>query len=277
MKMLRLLCLTALAGLLLTTPFAGADEDELVLDGSTTVGPLAKAFAEHFMDENSDVNVTVSESGSGNGAKGLINGSCDIGMMSRFMKDGEFEAAVDEGVMPIAHVVALDAIAPVVHPANPVSDLSLDQLRDIYSGEITNWKEVDGPDREIVVVSRDTNSGTYGVWGNIVLRGDDIANRAEYVGSNGAVRQRVQETRGAIGYVGLGFVDDTLKDVKVGGVTPNPGNAASGKYPIARPLYMFTNGYPKIGSPLHTFLSIHLTETGQEMVEGVGYVPITQY
>lgn len=277
MKMLKKMGVTLIAGVLLAAPFASAEETELVIDGSTTIGPITKAFAEYFMEENPGINVTVSESGSGNGIRSLINGACQIAQASRFMSEGEFKAAVENGVMPIAHVIGLDGLAPVVHPANPVGDLSLDQIRDIYAGEIRNWNQVGGPDMRIVKVSRDTNSGTYGVWRDVVMRGKDISADTEYVGSNGAIRSRVQTTRGAIGYVGLGFVDRTVKSVKVDGIEPTPGNTSSGRYPIARALYLFTDGYPALGSPLHRFMTIHMTVTGQSLVEGVGFVAQTQY
>ena len=135
--------------------------DAIVVDGSTTVGPIAKAFAEYYMAINPDINVTVSESGSGNGAKGVMNKTCDVGAMSRPMKNSEFSAAAEKGIQPVAHVVALDGLPILVHPSNPVSDLTVEQVRSIFKGEITNWKELGGPNKSIVMVSRDTNSGTY--------------------------------------------------------------------------------------------------------------------
>ena len=122
-----------------------ASGGSIVMDGSTTVGPIAKAFAEYYMGLHPEVNITVSESGSGNGVKSLINGTCDIADMSRFMKDNEFEAAVANGVFPVAHVVALDGVAMIVHPANPVAGLSSSRIHDIYTGVITNWNQVGGP------------------------------------------------------------------------------------------------------------------------------------
>jgi phosphate transport system substrate-binding protein len=150
-------------------------------------------------------------------------------------------------------------------------------VREIYLGEITNWSELGGPDKEIVVISRDTNSGTYETFEKIVMKKEKIASGVEYVGSNGAVRQRVQSTQTAIGYVGLGFVDRTVKALPIGDVSPTSRTVATGKYPIARPLYMFTNGYPRLGSHLHAFITLHLTEKGQEIVEAIGFVPVTQY
>ena len=281
MKALTLSAMVIALALAASSATAGAQEAagkaKIVVDGSTTVGPIAKAFAEYYMRKNPGVNVSVSESGSGNGAKSLIHGSCDVADMSRFMKPKEFKAAVANGVSPVAHVVAVDGLAVIVHPGNPVKEMSAGQVRDIYAGRITNWKQLRGPDARIVIISRDTNSGTYETFGKLVMRKEKVASNAECAGSNGAVRQRVQSTQAAIGYVGLGFVDKTVRAIKVGGVSPSRDTVASGRYPIARPLYMFTNGYPKLGSHLHAFVTLHLTERGQEIIERIGYVPVTKY
>jgi len=278
--------MTLLVAASLTTGVAkAAQSDKLVLDGSTTVGPIAKAFAEYYMAKNEGVNVTVNESGSGNGAKSLINGVCDIANMSRFMKDKEFAAAVAGGVMPVAHAVAMDGLPVMVHPSNPVKALTVEQVRDIYMGKITNWKAVGGPDRTIVVVSRDTNSGTYETFHKLVMthtvNGEKVKEKikagSEYVGSNGGIRARVQTTPSAIGFAGLGFIDKTVKALEINGVYPTARSVASGRYAISRPLYMFTNGYPKLGSHVHAFTTLHLSEKGQEIVEDIGFVPVTQY
>ncbi|HRT97765.1 MAG TPA: PstS family phosphate ABC transporter substrate-binding protein, partial [Planctomycetota bacterium] len=160
-------------GLLLNLPQgATAGEGRLVLDGSTTVGPLAKAFAEYYMQQNKGVNISVSESGSGNGAKGIINGTCDIGNMSRAMTDAELKAAEEKGVKPVAHIVAMDGIAIIVHPSNPIKALTLAQVKDIYLGKVKRWSDVGGPPLPIVRVSRDTNSGTYEVFEAKIMQGD---------------------------------------------------------------------------------------------------------
>jgi len=254
-----------------------AEESKILIDGSTTVGPIAKAFAEYFMAKNPDVNITVSESGSGNGAKSLINGACDIADMSRFMKENEFAAAVENGIFPVAHVVAVDGIAIIVHPSNPVQELTVEQVKDIYLGKIVNWNQLGGPNRRIVKISRDTNSGTYETFENLVMNKGRIAQDTESAASNGQVRGRVQKTPAAIGYVGLGFVDRTVKALEIDGVSPEPELVASGVYPIARPLFMFTNGYPKLGTPLHAFVTLYLTEKGQEIIESIGFIPVTNY
>lgn len=277
---------TVLTAALISVSMATAENaDKLVLDGSTTVGPIAKAFAEYYMTKNEGVNVTVNESGSGNGAKSLINGVCDIANMSRFMKGKEFQAAVGKDVTPVAHVVAMDGLPILVHPSNPVKGLTVTQVRNIYNGKITNWKELGGADMKIVVISRDTNSGTYETFHKLVMTHkvngnkvkDKIKNGSEYAGSNGGIRSRVQTTPAAIGYAGLGFIDKTVKALDINGVYPSPGTVTSGRYPVSRPLFMFTNGYPKLGSHTHAFVTLHLSEVGQEIIEDIGFVPVTQY
>jgi phosphate transport system substrate-binding protein len=278
--------LSAIIGIVLTSAAALAGETtKIVIDGSTTVGPIAKAFAEYYMDKYKDVDITVNESGSGNGAKSLINGVCDIADMSRFMKDKEFKAAINNGIIPITHVIAMDGLPIIVHPSNPVKNLTITQVRDIYSGKITNWKNVGGPDKTIVVISRDTNSGTYETFEKLVMTHKDagkkcrdkIKDNAEYVGSNGAVRTRIQTTPAAIGYAGLGFVDKSVKALTINNVYPSAQSVTGGEYPISRPLFMFTNGYPKLGSHLYKYITLHLSEQGQEIIEDIGFVPVTQY
>ncbi len=257
--------------------FAANADEKLVMDGSTTVGPIAKAFAEYYMRENPGVNISVSESGSGNGAKALLNGTCDIANLSRDLKDSEQEAMKTKGVVPFKHVAAFDALPVIVHPSNKIDALTIDQVRDIYTGKITNWKEIGGSDRPIVVVSRDTSSGTFESFSELVLGKDvRITEKAEYAGSNGAVRQRIQMTKGAIGYAGLGFVDRSVKPLKINGVAPTAENVVNQTYPLARALHMFTNGEPKKGSLTEKFIALIRTEKGREIVEEIGFVPYAE-
>ncbi|MDD5482069.1 MAG: phosphate ABC transporter substrate-binding protein [Kiritimatiellae bacterium] len=249
------------------------DAHKIVIDGSTTVGPIAKAFAEYYMAKHPEVNITVSESGSGNGAKGIINEACDIGAMSRPMKSSEIEAAKGAGVLPVEHIVAMDGIAVVVHNSNPVADLSVAQIKDIYTGKIANWKELGGPDLPIVAISRDTNSGTYETFESLVMKREKIAGKTEYVGSNGAIRQRVLSTPGAIGYVGLAFREG-VKPVKVNGMEATPETVVAKTYPIARPLYMYTAGRPRPETPLSEFIDLANTPDGKKIIEDTGFVPL---
>ncbi len=267
--------ITAVAALALCGAAASA-ETKIVIDGSTTVGPISKAFADFYKENHSGVNITISESGSGNGVKSLMNNACDIANMSRFMKPAEFKSCVDKGILPVAHVVAFDGLAVVVNPKNPVKALTVSQIADIYTGKISNWKQLGGEDAKIVVVSRDTNSGTYETFNELVLKKAAITKDAEYVGSNGQARTRVNTTKNAIAYVGLGFVDDTVKPLSVEGILPTAKSVSTGKYPIARPLYMFTNGYPKMGSDVYNFVTLHLSKEGREIVSDLGYIPVCE-
>jgi phosphate transport system substrate-binding protein len=259
------------AGLACVT--ATAAETKLVVDGSTTVGPLAKAFAEYYMAKNPGVTISVSESGSGNGAKSLINAVCDVASMSRPMKHAELQAAKDAGNLPIELVVAMDGIALAVHPSNPLANLTVEQIRGIYSGKIRNWKELGGPDQPIVAISRDTNSGTYESFETLVMNKEKMGKKVEYVGSSGAIRQRVMSTPAAIGYVGLAFVEG-VKAVTVNAVEPTAQNVVEKKYPISRPLYLYTNGRPKKGTALYEYVNLYATPEGKRIVEETGFVPL---
>jgi len=268
--------LVAASALLCAQPVVAA-EDTLQIEGSTTVGPIADAFAEDFMRAKPGLQITVNKTGSGDGAAALVDSRCDIAAMSRFMKEKEFKSALDKGVMPVAHVVAMDGVCVAVHPSNPVNELTTAQVRDIYMGKIHNWRQLGGPDQAITVISRDTSSGTYETFHGLVMNKEKMAAGVEYVNSNPQAHARVSTTRGAIGYVGLGFVDNKVKALKMDGISPTRKTIASGVYPVSRPLYLFTNGYPKLGSMTHAFVTFHLSERGQEIVEEKGFVPVTAY
>jgi len=264
-----------LAASVMTSCLCVQAQEKLTLDGSTTVGPIAKAFAEYHMRQNPGTTITVSESGSGNGAKSLLNGTCDIANLSRDLKDTERKAMKEKGVNPVQHVVAFDALPVMVHPSNKVKGLTIAQIKDIYTGKITNWKDVGGSDLAIVVISRDTTSGTYESFKELVLvKEDKICEGAEYVGSNGAIRQRVQVTKGAVGYAGLGFIDRTVKALEINGVAPCMETVRNKTYPLARQLYMFTNGEPKAESLSARFLGLATMDKGQEIIEEIGFIPV---
>jgi phosphate transport system substrate-binding protein len=272
--MKRLLCSLILLALVAT---GLVQAETLQIDGSTTVGPIADAFAEYFMRTNPGLEITVKKTGSGDGAAALIDSRCDIATLSRFMKDKEFKAAVDHNVFPVAHAIAMDGVCIIVHPSNPITALTSVQVRDIYKGKIKNWKEIGGPDAEIVMVSRDTSSGTYETFHEKVMNKEELAKNVEYVNSNPQAQARVKTTVGAISYVGLGFVDADVKALKIDGIQPTKQTIANGTYPVARPLFMFTNAYPKPGSMVFKFCTFYLTEKGQEIIEAKGFVPVTNY
>jgi phosphate transport system substrate-binding protein len=161
----------------------------------------------------------------------------------------------------------------VVHPSNPVSNLTIAQLKDIYMGKIKNWKEVGGEDKAIVVISRDTSSGTYEVWESLVMNKERVFPGALLQASNGAVAQSIAKNKFAIGYVGLAYLNDDLKPTKVDGNEATMENALTGVYPISRVLYMFTKGWPT-GTTLQFINFVMHPEKGQKIVAETGYVPL---
>lgn len=244
--------------------------------GSTTVGPIAVGYVGAFRQLYPNARITVSTPGSGVGARTLVEKGCDVAMMSRFMKPEEFAAALANGVLPVAHAVAVDGICVTVHPTNPVQALTIEQIRGIYAGEITNWSQVGGPNMEILAISRDSTSGTYDSFNSKIMDDAELGD-GEEVTSNQQMKVRVAATRNAIGYMGYGFVDNSVKPLAVNGIEANAETITSGRYPISRPVFWFTNGYPTLGSLAQTWISFHMTEAGHEVIEEQGFVPFTQY
>jgi len=253
--------------------FAGsAMAGQIQVNGSTTVLPIAQAAAEAYMEAHPDVNISISGGGSGNGIKAIIDGTTDIANASRFIKQSEVEAAVKNGSYPVPFAVAVDAIIPVVHPSNPVKDLSIDQLRDIYMGKITNWKEVGGPDKKIAAVTRDTSSGTFEVWEEKVMNKEKIMPAAQVVASNGAMVQSVAGNPAAVGYIGIGYLDKSTKALLVNGIEGTSKNALNGSFPVSRYLYMFTKGWPT--GEVMDFMNFILSDAGQKIVAESGFVSL---
>ncbi len=249
--------------------FAGT----IQIKGSTTVLPIAQKIAESFMKEYPNIAISISGGGSGNGIKALIDGTTDIANSSRFLKQKEVKMAVEKGVYPVPFAIAYDCIVPVVHPENPVSNLTLDQLKDIYIGKIKNWKELGWIDKRIVVVSRDTSSGTYEVWEEKVLKKARVYPGAQLQASNGAVVQTVAKNKYAIGYIGIGYLSSQVKQVKINGVLGTPETALDGSYPVSRPLFMFTQGWPK-GEVAKFIKYVTNPYKGQKLVKEVGFIPL---
>jgi phosphate transport system substrate-binding protein len=250
--------------------------------GSDTLVNLALAWAERYMDLHPDVRLSVTGGGSGTGIAALINGTVDIANASRQMKAEEVEAAEGNGITPIEFVVARDAIAVVVHPSNPVDELSFQQISDIYTGKITNWQDVGGEDRPVVLLSRESNSGTYVYFlENVVRMGEDsdllFSPGALLMPSSEGITSEVSENPNAIGYDGLGYVTPEQKVVAVsrepGGpyVLPSVETVNDGSYPIARPLYMYTAGEPT--GRVEAYLE-WIRNEGQAVVPELGFVPL---
>lgn len=246
--------------------------ETIVIKGSTTVLPVAQAAAEAYMAKHPGVNISISGGGSGNGVKALVDKSTNIANTSRFVKQEEIKMAMEKGVYPVPHRVAIDAIVPIVHPKNPVVDLTIEQLSLIYQGKIRNWKEVGGDDLTIIIVSRDTSSGTYEVWEEKILNKAKVSPRAQLQASNGAMVQTVSKNRYAIGYIGFGYLNESVKPLKVGGIEASIDASLSGRYPVARPLFMFTDGWPT--GMTSSFINFIVSKEGQEIVRKEGFIPL---
>lgn len=249
-----------------------AAEKEIVAKGSTTVLPISQACSEVFMDQNPDVTISVQGGGSGVGIASIIDGTCDIGNASRPIKDKEIATAQEKGVNPIAHVVARDAIAVVVHPENMIENLDLEQIKGIYTGAISNWSDVGGSNQEIVVISRDSSSGTFETFNELTLEGEKVRADALLQASNAAVVTSVANTPGAIGYIGLGYLTEKIKAITVNSVAASSETVNSGDYKLARPLFMYTNGEPT--DAVKMFLDFVMSEEGQKLVEENGYISV---
>ena len=249
---------------------------DITLTGSTTVLPIAQAAAEVYMKKNTRVKITVNGGGSSNGIKAIIDGTADIGDASRLAKDSEIQKAKDKGIDLYKNVVALDGIAVVAHKSCPVTSLTMEQTRDIFAGKITNWKEVGGPDMTIVVISRDTSSGTYGSFVEMVLdykEKNKMRADAQMTASNQAMATTVAQTPYSIGYLGLGFVKAAdVKVVKINNIEASDKTVKNGTYPISRTLNMYTDGKPK--GEVKKFIDFILSKDGQKIVVEQGYIKL---
>lgn len=244
----------------------------VVIKGSTTVLPITQKAMEAYR-QNHNISITIEGSGSGNGIKALIDGSTDIANASRQMKPQELEAAQQKNVAVEEIICAYDMIVPVIHPSNPVTNLTTAQLKGIYEGTITNWKQVGGQDAEIVVISRDTSSGTYEYWHESVMKKKDVRQDALLQASNGSVVSAVAGNAKAIGYIGFGYLNDSIKAINVNGIQATIENGKSRTYPISRGLYMYVNK-TTISREARDFVNFILSADGQKIVKEAGYIPL---
>ena len=268
-----------LAAVMATALLAGCGAQKggtVATDGSTSMEKVIGAIGEAFTTANPNVKFTYNPTGSGSGITAIAEGRCDIGLSSRALKDEEKAKGLTETTL------ALDGIAIIVNPANTVKGLTLQQLSDIYTGKITNWKDVGGPDMKIVVVNRDEASGTYGSFIDIFLKpfykGDYFTKNAIVTKENGEVAAKVTATPGAIGYVGIAFADQVVKaggrELMVDGVAPTVANVIARKYAGSRYLYLVTKGQPVAGSVEKAFIDFVLSPKGQAIVKAADFIPL---
>ena len=270
-----------------TTPTSGEPSGSFSILGSNTVTPLSSVWAEEFMKMYPKVNIAISGPGSGAGIAALINDTTDICQASRTIKQQEIDQAKANGVEPYEIQVATDALSVVVHPSNPVSELTTVQLSAIYTNQITNWKEIGGNDAPIVAIARDTNSGTHVFFKEHVVQmaGLPTADTSLEYGTKVLLLPSTEEgvsevarNPNAIFYPGLGYLTSEVKPLAIKktsdstGVLPSIETALDGTYPIARPLLFYTNGAPT--NVIKTFVDYCLSSEGQKKVNEVGYVPL---
>jgi phosphate transport system substrate-binding protein len=268
------------------SPGTGSESPQAYIEnrGSDTIVNLALAWAERYQGVHPEVRISVSGGGSGVGITALINGTVDIANASRQIKPEEAQQAEAHGIQPVEYVIARDAIAVIVHPDNPVSQLTLQQLSDMYSGRISNWREVGGDDRPIVRLSRETNSGTHVYFLETVLRLGEADNDTLFstdtllLPSSEGIVYEVRQNPNAIGYDGLGYVPPDLKMIAIARrpgeafVLPSVATVNDQSYPIARELYMYSAGQPT--GAAESYLAWILSDEAQAIVADLGFVPV---
>jgi len=281
--MVRKIVLFLFFSILASSAYAAKARNSVQIKGSDTMVNLGQAWAEKYMEIYPDEFIAVTGGGSGTGFSSLISGTCDIAMGSRNIKDKEIALAKQRGVYPFEIKVALDGLAIVVNPKNPVSNLTINQLAGIFTGRIINWREVGGEDKIIVILSREVNSGTHVYFKEHVLRKNDPNSQEEFapsalmLSSSQAIADEVAGNPAAIGYYGMGYISDKHKAIQVAKdqdsefIAPTIENVVSGKYPISRPLFFYTDGQPQ--GLVKKFVDFALSKEGQEIVVKTDFVP----
>ena len=268
----------AISLLVVSSSIVNAQKVVCKVKGSDTCLPLIQSESESYQKKNAGSSIMVTGGGSGVGFAAILAGTTDIAMASRSMKMDE-KLKMNEAAKSYKEVIfAKDALSVIVNPANKVTQLTREQLEGIFTGKFTNWKQVGGDDLEIVVYSRETSSGTYEFFKEHVLAGKNFSPKALLMPATGAIVQSVSQTKGAIGYVGLAYIEKTVKPIKVSYdkgktfVAPSVESAKNKTYPITRPLYVYylKSSEPKVGA----FVSYLLSAEGQAIVLKEGYVPL---
>ncbi|MCC6143197.1 MAG: PstS family phosphate ABC transporter substrate-binding protein [Candidatus Hydrogenedentes bacterium] len=259
---------------------AGQGATVVTVKGSDTMVHLAMELAEAYMNAHPDTEVSVTGGGSGTGIAALLNGSTDICTASRDLQDKEQETAQSKGMSIDEHGIALDGIAIIVNPENPVNELSLDDLKKMYTGSYTRWSDVGGPDQPILLLSRESSSGTYVFFQEHVLEKQDYSKEARLMPATSAIVESVASDAWSIGYIGLGYAEGAGDRVKVIGIKMDAGKSImptvdsviSGEYPISRPLHLYTTS--EATAAARAFIEFTLSPAGQAIVKGAGYVPV---
>ncbi|KAB2954506.1 phosphate ABC transporter substrate-binding protein [Heliorestis acidaminivorans] len=267
----------ALVGLL-TVGCGGEPRESIQVKGSDTIVNMTQFLAEEYMIQH-DVSIAVTGGGSGTGISALINGTADIAITSRDIKDNEIATILDRtGKEVVEYTVALDGLAFIVHRDNPIDELTIGQLKDIYTGKISNWSELGGPDQAIVVMARETSSGTHVFVKEFVMNNEEYRPDALLLTSSGTISKEIVTNRNAVGYVGVGYLTDDVKTIAIKlneeavAVLPTDEGIKDGSYPISRPLHFYTAGEAE--GLAKDFIDFVLSEEGQKIVGEMEFVSI---
>ena len=258
-----------LSGVMVVSTLTGCSSKlsgKVSTDGSTSMEKVIGTLGEAFESENSGVTFTYNPTGSGSGIQAVTEGTCDIGLSSRSLKAEEKESGLTETVL------AYDGIAVIVNPQNPVSDLTIENIADIYTGKITNWKDIGGNEGEIVLIGREANSGTRDGFESITGTKENCKYRQELT-STGDVITTVANNENAIGYASLASIKDTVKALKVDGVTPSEASVKDGTYKVQRPFVLVTKTGTKLSEAAQKFFDFALSEKAREYITSAGVVP----
>lgn len=251
-------------------------KNEIYIKGSDTILPVSIAESEAFMELNSQDKVIVIGGGSSLGIASFIEGEIEIAMASRKIKDSEIESAMEKGINPVETVIAWDGIAVIVNKKNSFDSLTIEQLKKIYTGEVSNWKELGGEDEEIEVLVRDTSSGTYAFFKEHVLEDEEYTSEAVTEPNTEAIVETVASDSSAIGYIGLAYADSSVKmlglETTEGTFHPEQESILKGEYPLARPLQYYTDGEPD--GEIGDYIDFVLSDLGQSIIKEIGYLPI---
>ena len=270
-KIVGLLCGTLMVSGLAVGCGLGSDSEsktgKITISGSTSVGPTIEVLAEEYK-KNNDVKIEVQQVGSSSGIKNTIDGTSNLGMSSRDLKDEE-EQSLDETQ------IAIDGIAVITNIENKVNDLTMNQVKDIFTGKITNWKEVGGEDAQIVVVSREEGSGTRDGFQELVgFESKELSKDSQICDGSGAVKSTIEGNKNAIGYISFGYVKDDIKSVKIDGLEANDDNVVNGTYSISRP-FLVVNQKDNLSEEAKSFVDFILSEEGQNIVSEEGFIKAT--
>lgn len=257
----------------------GKEKSEIIeMKGSDTILNVSQSIAEKYMEIHPNTKIAVTGGGSGVGISALINKTSDIAMTSRNIKEKEYKKADEKNIKIKEIVLGYDGITIIVNKSNPIKDIDSKTLGKIFRGEISNWKEIGGNDGSIVVLSRDSSSGTHEFFKEHIIRegkknDSEYGKEILYAPSNQAIKQEVNKNSNAIGYIGMGYVDDTISSLSIDGIFPSIKNISDNSYPIAREVYWYIPLETEKDNAIQNFINFAISNEGQKIVKKEGFIP----